>query len=144
MSTVDEGFRSVAKAWPVVVLAINMLRSKGCDKAKVADLLSSLVRHWPTPYQVAVAYHAVAANEFSSQSYQESWEVVQRWHKSAQNALNAYLNVEHCDGEGRHVIITRPHPGGQAQTARLCDVCGRILEVKDWSDQESKWRPASN
>ena len=110
MTTVDQAFRSVVRAWPVMVRVLNQL-----EKSRLRGPLShnggslyaeveALIRHWPSALQLARAYHTVVEDEFGSQSYPESARQVERWHTIAVNELNAELGITHCNGKDRHLL----------------------------------------
>ena len=144
MTTVDEAFRSVVRAWPVMVRVLNQLeksRTRGQlshDGGVLYTEMESLVRHWPSALQLARAYHAVVEDEFGSQSYQESAQQVERWHTVAVNRLNADLGITHCDGKDRHHL--RVEQVDDLNRKRECIVCGLVTEVAVFEVGDWVWR----
>lgn len=144
MTTVDQAFRSVVRAWPVMVRVLNRLqqaRTRGPLSRLSGDLyleMEALTRHWPSVAQLAKAYHAVAESEFSSQSYQESAQQVERWHTVAVNELNAELGITHCNGKDRHHL--RVEQVDDLNRKRECIVCGLVTEVAVFEVGDWVWR----
>lgn len=144
MTTVDQAFRSVVRAWPVMVRVTNMLeraRSKG-KRIDGMDVLlvemGYLIRHWPSAPQLARAYHTVVEDEFGSQSYPESAQQVERWHTVAVNELNAELGITHCNGKDRHHL--RVEQVDDLNRRRECIVCGLVTEVAVFEVGDWVWR----
>ena len=144
MTTVDDSFRSVVRAWQVMVRVLYQL-----EKARVSGALShnggalfaeleALTKDWPSGMQLAKAYHAVAESEFSSQSYADSALSVQRWYTAAVNELNAELGITHCNGKDRHDL--RVEQVDDLNRKRECIVCGLVPEVAVFEVGDWVWR----
>jgi len=144
MTTVDQAFRSVVRAWPVMVRVLNQL-----EKSRLRGPLShnggslyaeveALIRHWPSALQLARAYHTVVEDEFGSQSYPESARQVERWHTVAVNELNAELGITHCNGKDRHDL--RVEQVDDLNRKRECIVCGHVAEVAVFEVGDWVWR----
>ena len=144
MTTVDQAFRSVVRAWPVMVRVLNQL-----EKSRLRGPLShnggslyaeveALIRHWPSALQLARAYHTVVEDEFGSQSYPESARQVERWHTIAVNELNAELGITHCNGKDRHDL--RVEQVDDLNRKRECIVCGYVAEVAVFEVGDWVWR----
>ncbi len=144
MTAVDDSFRSVVRAWPVMVRVLNQLEKSrlrgplshngGSLYAEVEDM----IRHWPSALQIARAYHTVVEDEFGSQSYPESARQVERWHTVAVNELNAELGITHCNGKDRHDL--RVEQVDDLNRKRECIVCGLVPEVAVFEVGDWVWR----
>ena len=140
MTTVDEAFRSVTQAWPALVEIADILRKHvpAKDHERTIGRLVALTRHWPSAHQIAKAYHHVATDEFSSQSYADSVKQVERWYIAAMNSLNAHYDIEHCDGKSRHHL--RVTNVDDLNRRRECIVCCIVVEVAEYVGNSWAWR----
>lgn len=142
MTTVDQAFRSVIQAWPVIVEVTDIIRKyvPRKDQDRTIGRLVALTRHWPSVLQLARAYHHVAEEEFSSQSYADSVKQAERWAIIANNELNTYFGTEHCNGKDRHHM--RVTDVDDLNRRRECIVCGFVTEVAEFSGADWVWRKA--